>query len=225
MKKFVLLLPFALFACKSQGAPVGGEPTSAKAATTPTGTIAAAGPAALGAPAPDFELTDLDGKSMRLSSFRGKRVVLEWFNPGCPFVKAAHTKGSLKDFPKKAIAEGATWLAINSGGSGKQGFGVEANKQGKTTFAIEYPILLDPEGKVGKLYGATNTPHMFVIDEKGNLVYRGAIDNSPDGEGDSPEDGKLVNWVGAALADLAAGRAVQKSETKAYGCSVKYASQ
>ena len=185
---------------------------------------AVASAAELGAPAPDFTLKDLDGKDVKLSSFKGKTVVLEWFNPECPFVKASHTKGSLKDFAKRATKQGVVWLAINSGAPGKQGHGVEKSRAGVKAFGLEHPVLLDESGAVGHAYGATNTPHLFVIDAKGVLVYRGAIDNSPDGEGESPKDGKLVNYVEAALDDLAAGRAVKTPDTKAYGCSVKYGS-
>lgn len=177
----------------------------------------------LGQPAPDFKLKDLDGKEVSLSSFKGKTVVLEWFNPECPFVKASHGKGSLVDAAKRAQQKGVVWLAINSGAPGKQGHGVEKNKEGVKTFKLEHPVLLDETGTVGKAYGATNTPHLFVVDSKGVLVYRGAIDNSPDGEGQSPKDGKLLNYVDAALDDLAANRPVKSPDTKAYGCSVKYA--
>lgn len=178
--------------------------------------------AALGAPAPDFELADLDGKPVKLSSFRGKTVVLEWFNPDCPFVKASHGKGSLVDTAARHAKSGVVWLAVNSGAPGKQGHGVAANRKGQATFKLEHPILLDESGRVGRAYGAARTPHLFVIDPAGVLVYRGAIDNSPDGEGDSPSGGKLVNYVDATLADLAANRAVAVKETEAYGCSVKY---
>lgn len=181
--------------------------------------------AELGAPAPDFALKDLDGKEVKLSSLKGKTVVLEWFNPECPFVKAAHTKGALVDFAKRATKKpNVVWLAINSGAPGKQGAGAEKSRAGAKAFALEHPVLLDESGQVGKAYGATNTPHLFVIDAKGVLVYRGAIDNSPDGEGGSPQGGKLINYVEAALDDLAAGRAVKAPDTKAYGCSVKYGS-
>lgn len=179
--------------------------------------------AELGKPAPDFKLKDLDGKEVSLASLKGKTVVLEWFNPECPYVKAAHGKGSLVDTAKKQQGKGVVWLSINSGAPGKQGHGVEKNKAAVKTFAMENPVLLDESGAVGKAYGATNTPHLFVIDPSGTLVYRGAIDNSPDGEGQSPTGGTLVNYVNAALDDLAAKRAVKTSDTKAYGCSVKYA--
>lgn len=179
--------------------------------------------AELGKPAPDFTLKDLDGKEVKLSSFKGKTVVLEWFNPECPFVKNSHTKASLVDTAKRAQKNGVVWLSINSSAAGKQGNGVEKNKAGVKTFAMENPVLLDESGTVGKAYGATNTPHMFVINAKGDVVYRGAIDNSPDGEGVSPQGGTLVNYVDAALAEVAAGKPVKAADTKAYGCGVKYA--
>ncbi len=179
--------------------------------------------AELGKPAPEFALKNLDGKEVKLSSFKGKTVVLEWFNPECPFVKNAHTKASLVDTAKRAQKKGIVWLSINSGAPGKQGAGVEKNQAALKTFNMENAILLDESGVVGKAYGATNTPHLFVINEKGNVVYRGAIDNSPDGEGQSPQGGTLVNYVDAALEDLSAGRPVKTAETKAYGCGVKYA--
>jgi peroxiredoxin len=184
--------------------------------------VAATGPAQLGSPAPDFTLQDLDGKSVSLSEFRGKLVVLEWFNPGCPFVRASHTVGSLKGLAAKHASEGVVWLAINSGGPGKQGNGAEANREGIAQFGLHHPVLVDESGKVGQLYGAERTPHMFVINPEGVLVYRGAIDNSPDGEGQSPEGGKLVNYVDGAIGAVKTGAKVSPAETKAYGCSVKY---
>lgn len=195
----------------------GSEPAVAAAAAP-----SAAGPAQVGAPAPDFTLTDLDGKSVTLSELRGKTVVLEWFNPGCPFVRNSHTTGSLKGLAEKHAPEGVVWLAINSGGAGKQGAGVEANREGVKQFGMQYPVLIDDTGKVGQLYGAERTPHMYVINPEGVLVYKGAIDNSPDGEGQSPEGGKLVNYVDGAIGAIRSGAKVTPEETKAYGCSVKY---
>jgi peroxiredoxin len=180
------------------------------------------GRAELGQPAPDFELPDLDGHKVRLSSYRGKPIVLEWFNPRCPFVKASHTKGSLKGLAESQKAKGVVWLAINSAAPGKQGHGIETNQEGKQQFGLSHPILLDESGAVGHAYGAKHTPHIFVIDANGVLVYRGGIDNSPDGEGESPQGGSLVNYAEAALDDLAGGRSVRVRESEAYGCSVKY---
>jgi peroxiredoxin len=201
----------------AEPAPANAEP--AKVATSPGAVTLAA---EIGKPAPDFTLPDLDEHPTTLSAFLGKTVVLEWFNPGCPFVNNAHTKGQLKELAKKEMARGVVWLAVNSAAPGKQGHGVEANRAGKAKFALPHPILLDESGKVGHAYGAAHTPHLFVIDPKGVLVYAGAIDNSPDGEGESPTSGQLVNYVEQALDDLRAGRAVRTPRTEAYGCTVKY---
>ena len=183
-----------------------------------------AAPATVGKAAPDFTLKSLDGKDVKLSSFKGKVVVLEWFNPGCPYVKKSHTVGSLVDTAKKQTKNGIVWLAINSSAPGKQGGDPKESTAAVKTWSLEHPVLLDPTGATGKAYGATNTPHMFVIDAKGTLVYAGAIDNSRDGEGKSPEGGTLINYVNAALDDIAAKRAVKTATTKAYGCGVKYGS-
>ncbi|MBX3262205.1 MAG: redoxin family protein [Labilithrix sp.] len=213
----------------SAGPETSGAQTNARAVETATAPAASTAPsgeparAEIGAPAPDFALKDLDGNEVRLSSFKGKTVVLEWFNPGCPFVDKSHTKGSLKDAAKKHAKSGIVWLAVNSGAAGKQGHGVDANRAGAKKYGMDHPILLDESGAVGKAYGATNTPHVFVVDAKGTLVYRGAVDNSPDGEGESPTDGKLVSYVDEAVAAVAAGKAPATAETKAYGCGVKYA--
>jgi peroxiredoxin len=224
--------PLALLAlaCRSnpspsaEPAPASPPSTAAAApvALTPASTVATAETAALGKPAPDFTAPDLDGKSVSLKDFRGKTVVLEWFNPGCPFVKKSHTVGSLVDTASRHAKNGVVWIAINSGAPGKQGHGKETNVEARSSWKMEHPVLLDENGSIGRAYGAERTPHMYVIDPKGVLVYRGAIDNSPDGEKQSPQGGTLVNHVDAALADLAAGRPVAVAETKAYGCSVKY---
>ncbi|MCL2450742.1 MAG: thioredoxin family protein [Polyangiaceae bacterium] len=204
----------------------------------PPSPVAAAAPAAaapdvektdkaeLGKPAPDFTLNDIDGHPVHLADARagGKTVVLEWFNPQCPFVNKSHIKGSLKDAPAKHIAEGVVWIGIDSAAPGKQGYDPQTIREAQKRFGVSYPILRDESGAVGRAYGATNTPHMFVIDKTGTLVYAGAIDNSPDAEGESPTDGKLVNYVDAALEALKAGRPVKTPSTKAYGCGVKYSS-
>ncbi len=172
--------------------------------------------AKLGAAAPDFTLTDLDGQPWKLSDHADETVVLEWFNPGCPFVVYAHGEGG----PLRTMAkdtEGVTWVAINSSAPGKQGHGVEANKKAVAEWSMGHPVLLDEDGTVGHLYGASTTPHMYVVHE-GTLVYQGALDNKPFGKG----DGATTNHVSSALADLKAGKDVTRGETKPYGCSVKY---
>lgn len=211
-----------LVACQDGKQPDSSQPTTTTNAAQTQATPAVSGNAEVGKPAPDFTLKDLNGQDVKLSSFKGKTVVLEWFNPGCPFVNASHLKGSLKDAAQKSTAKGVVWLSINSGAPGKQGNGVAANQDGVKKFSMNNPVLLDESGKVGHMYGATNTPHIMVIDDKGTLVYRGAVDNSPDGEGESPTGGKLVSYIDSALTNLAAGQPVSPSETKAYGCSVKY---
>jgi cytochrome oxidase Cu insertion factor (SCO1/SenC/PrrC family) len=204
-------------------APVASAAPAMSAA--PASGVAAAG-AEVGKVAPDFTLTDLDGKSVSLHDLKGKTVVLEWFNPHCPFVKAAHTKGSLKTMAADRVAAGKgslVWLSINSGGAGKEGAGADASREGAKALNVKNPILLDADGKVGHLYGATNTPNMYVIAPDGTLAYRGAIDNSPDGELEAPTGGKVINYVGVALDALKAGAPIADKVTKPYGCSVKYA--
>jgi peroxiredoxin len=178
----------------------------------------------IGKAAPDFTLKDLAGNEVKLASFKGKVVVLEWFNPGCPFVKRSHTVGSLVDTAKRHMKDGVVWLGVNSGAAGKQGADVAMNTDAVKAWSVPNPILRDESGAIGKAYGATNTPNMFVIDKTGTVVYAGAIDNSPDGEGKSPQGGKLLNFVDAALEDVAAGRAVKTAVTRPYGCTVKYGS-
>ena len=187
-------------------------------------TTTAAVAAEPGAVAPDFTLKDLDGKSVHLADYKGKIVVLEWFNPECPYVRATHTTGSLMGLARKYTQRGVVWLGINSSAVGKQGNGVDKNRLGKAALKLEHPILLDESGQVGRAYGATNTPHLFVIGKDQKLVYRGAIDNSPDGEKGSPTGGTLVNYVDQAIEDIDAGRPARTPSTKAYGCGVKYGS-
>ncbi len=203
------------------------SPAAQQSAAPVAATSAAPAPAPaaeVGKPAPDFELTEVDGQKVTLGQYRGKTVVLEWFNPDCPFVRAAHTKGSLVGLAEKHQKAGVVWLAVNSGAPGKQGYGAERNREAKKQYGLSHPILLDESGTVGKTYGAQRTPTLFVINPEGVLVYAGAIDNSPDAEGESPEGPKLINYVDQALAALAAKKPVEVPKTKAYGCGVKYGS-
>jgi len=194
--------------------------------------------AKIGKPAPDFTLTDLDGKEHTLSEYHGKVVVLEWFNPECPYVKDQHNgkrEGApLRDMGNQAVKDGVVWLAINSGAKGEQGTGVEKNKRYRKEYKMEYPVLLDEDGTVGRLYVAKRTPQMCVIDKKGVLRYVGAIDNAPFGKiGTDPRHpaGKdktkkdFVNYVEQALDEIEAEEDVTTSKTTPYGCSIKYASK
>ncbi len=196
------------------------ETTVAPAPAVPNPLADPAATAAIGQPAPDFTLLAADGKTVKLSDFKGKHVVLEWFNPECPFVKAAHDTGPLKDLAARTTSTGVVWLAINSGAAGKQGFGAEANTRAAEQWKLTHPILLDETGAVGHAYGASNTPHLYVVDDKGLLVYRGGLDNAPMGE---PDGGTRIAYLEDALAALTAGKPVTAAETKAWGCSVKYA--
>jgi peroxiredoxin len=218
------LLAIAAASCSRQQPDASAAPVPASASTSTGSAPQAPATAEIGKPAPDFLLPDLDGHQVRLSDARGKVVVLEWFNPRCPFVNLSHTKGSLKGTAARHQAEGVVWLGIDSSAQGKQGYEPDEIREGVAKFGLTHPVLRDTTGAIGHLYGATNTPHLFVIDKDGVLVYAGAVDNSPDGEGESPQGGPLVNYVDAALADLAAGRPVATPRTKAYGCGVKYGS-
>ena len=178
--------------------------------------------AAIGEPAPEFTLTSLDGERVSLSQHAGKLVVLEWFNPDCPFVKQAHISGSLKGLGEQYADKDVVWLAINSNAEGKQGSSDEANRDGVKRFEIAYPVLMDRDGRVGRLYSAERTPHMYVIDKTGKLVYSGALDNTRGG--DAEDVASLINYVTAAIADVQNNRPVSIPTSKAWGCTVKYES-
>ena len=170
--------------------------------------------------APNFTLPDQDGNKVSLSQFKGKIVVLEWFNPGCPFVKYAHGKeGPLKDQAARLADDEVVWLAINSGAPGKQGHGLDLNKSAAKKWGMSHPILFDEDGTIGKLYGAKTTPHMYIVNGDGNFVYKGALDDAPLGHA----DGEFVNYVDAALDALKKGEPIAVSAKRSYGCSVKYA--
>jgi len=193
---------------------------TAPAAMKETAAPAAAPGPAIGQKAPDFTLTDTDGKKHTLSEYAkaGKIVVLEWFNPDCPFIKKHHTKATtMIDLAAEQQKKDVVWLAINSGAPGKQGAGLERNKQAKTEYKMTFPILMDESGTVGRLYGAKTTPHMFVIAKDGTLIYKGAIDDDK-----SPDKVGATLYVRTAVDRYAAGEKVDPSETTSYGCSVKY---
>lgn len=178
----------------------------------------------VGKAAPDFTLTDINGQSHSLSSFKGKTVVLEWVNPECPFVVKHYDKsGNMPATQKAAIADGVVWLSINSAAPGKQGDFDKAKVESwmKRVGAAPTAYFRDQDGKVGKLYDARTTPHMFVINPQGTLVYAGGIDDIRTADPDDIK--KATNYVKAALADLKAGKEVQTKTSRPYGCSVKYA--
>ena len=168
----------------------------------------------VGDTAPDFTLVDTEGKSVSLSDFEGKIVVLEWLNPDCPYVKRHYKAGMMKELATAYDGKGVVWLTINS----THYMDSAANAKFKAANGLPYTILVDQSGKVGHLYDAQTTPHMYIIDGDGKLVYIGAIDDDPRGNKGEP----ATNYVAAALDEVLAGKAVTTAETKPYGCSVKY---
>lgn len=178
------------------------------------GSMAAGSGAAVGSPAPDFTLMDTAGNEVSLSDYAGQVVVLEWLNPDCPFVQRHYKAGTMKSLATQYGGQGVVWLTINS----TNYMDAAANAAFKEANGLPYPILVDQDGTVGHLYGAATTPHMFVIDGSGTLVYIGAIDDDPRGTNDGPD----TNYVAAALDETLAGNTVTTAETKPYGCSVKY---
>ena len=188
-----------------------------------TGALYAAEGPKVGAPAPNFSLPDASGKTHSLGEYKGKYVVLEWFNPGCPFVQKHYTSDNMQQLQKQFTGKEVVWLTIDSSASGEQGYLTpeEANKQMAEWKMKPTALLLDPEGKVGHEYHATNTPHMFVINPEGKVIYEGAIDSKAS---TNPDDIKnSTNYVKSALEESMAGKPVSTAQTKAYGCSVKYA--
>lgn len=178
--------------------------------------------AVVGKPAPPFQLTDVNGERVRLDSFKGKYVVLEWVNFQCPFVGKHYGGRNMQSLQKVYTQKGVVWLTICSSAPGKQGHvsGAEAKAELAEQGAAPTRFLLDPKGVVGKAYGAKTTPHMFVIDPKGRLVYNGAIDDRPTARREDLRGAK--NYLAAALDASMAGRKVEVAATQPYGCSVKY---
>jgi peroxiredoxin len=176
-----------------------------------------------GKPAPDYwSLMDTNGKSHSLAPYRGKHVVLEWFNYDCPFVMKHYGSGNMQKLQKEYTDKGVVWLSINSSAKGKQGnySPEEMNRLAKERQVASTAILLDENGKVGQLFGAKTTPHMFIIDKNGNVVYQGAIDDKP--SVDPADIPTARNYVKDALDSILAGQPVADASTKSYGCSVKY---
>ncbi len=187
------------------------------------GLAAQAKVAEVGQPAPNFTLTDIDGQTHRLSDYQGKIVILEWVNPLCPIVhKHYNASGNIPRLQKTYTGDGVIWLSINSAAPGKQGdfdpAQVKAWMQKVHWAGTDY--FRDRNGEVGHLYGAKTTPHMFIINRAGTLVYAGGIDSIP--SSDPADIARATNYVVAAMNDIMAGKPVADSDTHPYGCSVKY---
>ena len=178
----------------------------------------------VGKPAPNFTLPDTNGKTRRLSDFKGKFVVLEWYQPNCPFVRKHYRSGNMQSLQKEYTAKGVIWLSIDSSAPGEQGNypAQELNQIASNDRAARTALLLDPDGKVGRLYDAKTTPDMYIIDPNGTLVYEGAIDNKR--STDLADVKTATNYVKTALDAVMTGQTVPTAATRPYGCSVKYAS-
>ena len=179
-------------------------------------------PPPVGTAAPDFSLTDAKGETYSPSQYKGKYVVLEWFNPECPFVKKHYGTGNMQKLQEEYTSKGVVWLTIDSNAPGSEG-NLSADAAGKVMTGWktrQTALLLDPEGKAGRAYGAKNTPNMVVINPEGKIVYEGAIDSkATPNPADIPNS---TNYVKVALDESLAGKPVTTSTTKPYGCSVKY---
>ena len=179
--------------------------------------------ARVGETASNFVGTDSNGKTHKLSDYRGKVVVLEWHNQGCPYTKKHYESGNMQKLQKEWTVKGVVWLTVISSAPGEQGYvtAEQENEYLKKMNSSPTAVLLDPTGVIGHLYGAKTTPHMYVINPKGLLVYEGAIDDKPTSD---PQDiAGATNWVAAALKQTTAGQQVATPVTRPYGCSVKYA--
>ena len=180
--------------------------------------------AAVGQKAPDFTLTDTAGKAVRLSDYKGKHVVLEWNNPGCPFVRKHYDSANLQALQKEAAAKGVVWLAINSTETGHPDY-LPAPKLGQWMVqqkAVPSATLMDESGSVGKSYGARTTPHMYMVAPDGTLIYAGGIDSIPSARADDIKT--ATNYVRLGLNEALAGKPLSQASTRPYGCSVKYRS-
>jgi hypothetical protein len=187
------------------------------------GAAASAGAAvSVGQPAPAFTATDTSGKTVSLADFKGKHVVLEWVNPGCPFVQKHYNSANMPGTQKEVTGKGVVWLAVNSTHTGASDYMAPAALAGwmQQKGGAPTATLMDADGTLGRAYGARTTPHMYVIDPQGKLVYAGAIDSKPS---TNPADIKTAtNYVKQAVGESLAGKPVGVATTRAYGCSVKY---
>jgi peroxiredoxin len=183
----------------------------------------AANVATVGSPAPTFSLASSTAPTISLADQRGKVVVLEWSNHDCPYVRKHYDTGNMQTLQKEAASQGIVWLTVISSAPGTQGYvsAGQANELTKTRKASPTAVLFDPTGTVGKAYGATNTPHMYVVTKDGVLVYAGAIDDKPTTRRQDVEGAQ--NYVRPVLAAVVAGQPVKVPVTRAYGCTIKYA--
>ncbi len=180
--------------------------------------------ATVGQLAPNFSAKDVNGKAVSLADFKGKTVVLEWVNPGCPYVRKHYEGGNMQGTQQDALAKNVVWLAVNSTGNDHPDYLAPAKLAAwmKQQKAPATHTLMDEDGKIGKAYGARTTPHMYIVDGKGMLVYAGGIDSIPTASAsDIP---KATNYVKVSLTEMAGGKPVSNNVTRAYGCSVKYKS-
>ena len=202
MKRSLLALTMSLLAVSS----VFADPTIGKAA-------------------PDFTATDSRGKTQSLSAYKGKFVVLEWTNHGCPFVHKHYDSGNMQKLQETYTGKGVVWLSVISSAEGKEGYvtPADAEKERAEYKSKATAIILDPKADLARLYIAKTTPHMFIINPEGNLIYMGAIDNKP--STDAADIPSSINYVSQALDAALAGKSVKTASTKSYGCSVKYASK
>jgi peroxiredoxin len=194
------------------------------ATTLALAATAALSNATVGQPAPAFTATDATGKSVSLTDFKGKHVVLEWVNPGCPYVVKHYSGGNMQGTQREATAKGVVWLSVNSTAADARDFLKPAEMAAwmQQQKAAATATLMDADGKVGRAYGARTTPHMYIIDPAGKLVYAGAIDSIPSGR--VADIANATNHVKVALAESLAGKPVSTPVTRPYGCSVKYSS-
>ena len=184
--------------------------------------IASAFAVKTGEPAPGFTSVDSNGKQQSLSTYKGKFVVLEWHNQGCPYTKKHYESGNMQKLQKEWTGKGVVWLTVISSAQGTQGFvtPTQENEYLKTMNAVPTAVLMDPGGTLGHLYGAKTTPQMFIIDPSGTLIYNGAIDDHPTSDKSDIPNSK--NYVTAALTEATSGKPVTEAVTRPYGCSVKY---
>ncbi|MBP9928600.1 MAG: thioredoxin family protein [Rhodoferax sp.] len=176
----------------------------------------------VGQPAPAFSLTDTAGKTVQLADFRGRHVVLEWVNPGCPYVRKHYSSANMQGTQKDVTAQGVVWLAINSTENASTDYLAPAQMgrwmQGQQATATH--TLMDEDGTVGKAYGARTTPHMYIVDPAGKLIYAGGIDSVPSSRVDDIKT--AVNYVKQGVREALAGQPIRAATTRPYGCSIKY---